>query len=243
MEIASPVTHSALDFFEKPNVLINYEGSYDQEVFPHVGCRGPQLDFFVTAEAKNLIDLNRILLSVKVGVYTEDGKTRVEVNEYTTVFSNNTFHTLFSHAELYLNGKFISHSNNCYFHAAFIKTELTANTDGKQTWTKCQGYDYLAKTSEQNQQFNKLYADFDRQKQCTTELYGALHIDFFDCEKLLVPGVTLHLRFFRSPNNTMLLMKGTDDEAKELDGKVQAIIDKASFCEESSGYGQCEIVD
>ena len=36
MEIASPVTHSALDFFEKPNVLINYEGSYDQEVFPHV---------------------------------------------------------------------------------------------------------------------------------------------------------------------------------------------------------------
>ena len=68
MEIASPVTQSALDFFEKPNVLINYEGSYDQEVFPHVGIRGPQLDCFVTAEAKNLIDLNRILLSVKVGV-------------------------------------------------------------------------------------------------------------------------------------------------------------------------------
>ena len=54
MEIASPVTHSALDFFEKPNVLINYEGSYDQEVFPHVGCRGPQLDFFISAESKHL---------------------------------------------------------------------------------------------------------------------------------------------------------------------------------------------
>ena len=188
MEIASPVTHSALHFFEKPNVLINYEGSYDQEVFPHVGCRGPQLDFFVTAEAKNLIDLNRILLRVKVGVYTEDGKTRAKVDEYPTVFPNNTLHTLFSHAELYLNGKLISHSNNCFFHAVFIETELTANTDGKQTWTKCQGYDYLAKTSEQNQQFNKLYADFDRQKQCTTELYGAFHIDFFDCEKLLVPA-------------------------------------------------------
>ena len=229
MEIASPAIHSALDFFAKPNVLINYEGSYDQEVFPHVGCRGPQLDFFVTAEAKNLIDLNRILLSVKVGVYKEDGKSRAKVNEYPIVFSNNTLHTLFSHAELYLNGKLISHSSNCYFHAAFIKTELTANPDGKQTWTKCQGYDYLAKTSEQNQQFNKLYADFDRQNQCTTELYGALQIDFFDCEKLLVPGVTLHLRLFRSPNNTMLFMKGTDDEAKALDGKVQAIIEKASL--------------
>ena len=53
MEIASQVTHCALDFFEKPNVLIDYEDFYDQEAFPQVGCRGPQLDFFVTAEAKN----------------------------------------------------------------------------------------------------------------------------------------------------------------------------------------------
>ena len=127
MDIASPVTHSALDFFEKPSVLINYEGSYDQEVFPHVGCRGPQLDFFITAEAKNLIDLNRILLSLKVGIYTEDGKTRAKVYEHPVVFSNNTLHTLFSHAELYLNGKLISHSNNCYLHSAFIETELTTD--------------------------------------------------------------------------------------------------------------------
>ena len=59
-EIANPVTHSALDFFVRPSVLINYEGSFDQAVFPHAGCRGPQLDFFVTADNKNCIDLNRI---------------------------------------------------------------------------------------------------------------------------------------------------------------------------------------
>ena len=47
MDIASPMTHSVFDFSEKPKVLIHYEGSYDQEVFPHVGCRGPQLDFFL----------------------------------------------------------------------------------------------------------------------------------------------------------------------------------------------------
>ena len=66
-------------------------------------------------------------------------------------------------------------------------------------------------------------------KEYTAELYGALHVDFFDCEKLLVPGVTLHLRLFRSPNNTLLFMKGTDEEAKALDGKVQAVIEKASL--------------
>ena len=45
-EIANPVAHSALDFFERPRVLINYEGSFDKEVFPDVGYRGPQLDLF-----------------------------------------------------------------------------------------------------------------------------------------------------------------------------------------------------
>ena len=228
MEIATPVTHSALDFFEKPNVLINYEGSYDQEVFPHVGCRSPQLNFFVTAEAKNLIDLNRIHLRVKIGVYTEDGKTRAKVNEHPHCFFQTIRSTLFSHAELYLNGKLFSHSNNCYLHAAFIETELTTDTEGKETCAKCQGYDYLSKIKEQDQVFNKLFTNFDRRKECTAELYGAFDVDFFDCEKLLVPGVTLHLRLFRSPNNT-LFMKGTDEEAKALDGKVQAVIEKASL--------------
>ena len=50
-----------------------------------------------------------------------------------------------------------------------------------------------------------------------------------ECEKLLIPGVTLHLRLFRPPNKTLLLLKGTDDEAKALDGKVQSVFEKASL--------------
>ena len=133
IEIASPVTHSPMDFFEKPSVLINYGGSYDQEMFPDVGCRCPQLNFFITAGAKNLIDLNRILLSVKVGINTENGKTRAKVKEHPLVlFSKNAFHLLFSHRELYLNGELISHSSNCYLPSTFIETELTTDTEGKE---------------------------------------------------------------------------------------------------------------
>ena len=65
-ETANPVTHSALAFFERPSVSVNYEGTSDQEVFPHVGCRGSQLDFFVTAENKNCIALNSICLATEV---------------------------------------------------------------------------------------------------------------------------------------------------------------------------------
>ena len=31
-DIANPVTHTALDFFEKPIVLVNYESGFDQEI-------------------------------------------------------------------------------------------------------------------------------------------------------------------------------------------------------------------
>ena len=104
LEIAKPVTHSALDYFEKPEVIINYEGSYDQEVFLHVGCRGPELGFFVGSEAKNLVDLNRIVLSVEVAIYHDDGKPKAKPGDFEAVFTNNVLHTLFFHAELYLNG-------------------------------------------------------------------------------------------------------------------------------------------
>ena len=70
-------------------------------------CCWLQLDFFVAAEAKKLIDLNRIVLSVEVAIYQEDEK-KAKPGDFDAVFSNNTLHTLFSHAELYLNGKLIT---------------------------------------------------------------------------------------------------------------------------------------
>ena len=78
-----------------------------------------------------MIDLNRINLGVKIGVNTEDGKTRTKVNEQSIVLSNNTLRTLFSHLELCLNGKLISHSNNCYLDGAFTETEPTVDANEK----------------------------------------------------------------------------------------------------------------
>ena len=146
-EIVNPVTDSALDFFERPIVLINYEGSFDQEVFPHVGCRGLQLDFFVffvTAENKNCIDLNRICLAVEVCLYQPDGTEKVKPADVDLTFANNTLHSLFSQAEMFLNGKLISSSINNYNHFEFIETELTTGIASEVTLAQCQGYKYRA---------------------------------------------------------------------------------------------------
>ena len=77
--------------------------------------------------------------------------------------------------------------------------------------------------------FNKLAADFAQLKECKMQLCGALHIDVLDCEKLSLPNVTLHIRLFRSPSNTIIHLKGTDDEAKAHEGKLLAIVEKASL--------------
>ena len=138
-KLAPPVTHSALDFFERPFVLINYEGYFDQEVFPHVVCRGPQLDFFVTSDYKNSIDLNRIGWGNARKIIQPRLKSCCNARQCT--FFNITLHS-FSHVEIFLNGSLISSSNNNYHHDAFVETGLTTDPNSKRTWTVCQGYRY-----------------------------------------------------------------------------------------------------
>ena len=230
-EIANPVTHSALDFFERPSVLINYEGSFDQEVFPHVGCRGPQLDFFVTADSKNCIDLNRICLALEVTLYKPDGKDAADGSE-NIIFANNTLHSLFSHVELFLNENVISSSNNNYHHSAFVGTELSTDTTSKDTWAHCQGYRYRGDKTKNAAIKTEIVESFVKEGKCSLQLYGAPHIDFLECERLLLPGVTLHLRFYRSANHcameTLTTLNAVDAKALDQNPPI-VVIEKASL--------------
>ena len=49
-----------------------------------------------------------------------------------TPFSNNRLNTLFPLAELKLNGRLISHSNNCYLQSEFLEVVLNTDTEGKK---------------------------------------------------------------------------------------------------------------
>ena len=116
------------------------------------------------------------------------------------IFANNTLHCLFTHVELFLNEKLISSSNNNYHHLAFVETELSTNTTSKGTWARCQGYQYRGDKIMNDEIKAKIVAKNTSEGKCSVQLYGAPQIDFLECERLLLPGVTLHLRFYRSPN-------------------------------------------
>ena len=58
-----------------------------------------------------------------------------------------------------------------------------------------------------------------------TQTCRSPHIDFFECEKLLLPGVTLHLRLHRSSNDFSL------QSLAESDDKFVIVIERASLFE------------
>ena len=61
------------------------------------------------------------------------------------------------------------------------------------------------------------------------QICGALHIEFLDCGERSLPNFTIQIRLYRSPNTTIIHLKGTDDEAKAHDGKLLAIVEKVSL--------------
>ena len=84
----------------------------------------------------------------------------------------------------------------------------------------------------QKQKVQKELNDFRKGEQFNLELYGAPHVDFLDCERLLLPGVTQHLRFYRSPNNCALESVGTWEavDIKRVDQTPYAVvIERASL--------------
>ena len=105
-------------------------------------------------------------MGLQVVIYTAEGKDRVKINDASkVVFANNTLHSLFSQVEVYANAILISDSNNSYHHRAFLETELTTNSDSKETWAACQVYSYDPEPSSNANKSELL----QKQRKCTLE--------------------------------------------------------------------------
>ena len=193
---------------------MSYESGFDQEIYPQVVSRGPTLDFLISGDQRNCIDLNYIQLGIQVSIYTPVGKDRVKASDASKViFANNALHSLFSQVEVYANGILISDSNNSYHHRAFLETELTTNSDSKETWAACQGYSYDSDPSSDANQSewlqNRLKATLE--SDYTLNLYGSLYVDFFSCEKLMVPEVDIRVKLYRASNEFSLISLADDN--------------------------------
>ena len=148
--LPTEATYSSLDLFEKPALLVTFDGSFCQKVRPVYIPNGPMFKFEVAGDRNSFIDFQKIFLEIKCKIVqgsTADLKYGARAAADLTktdapYFCNNILPSLFSDCTVSANELKISNANGYYAHKSFIETEFSHNKDAKATWFACQGYSY-----------------------------------------------------------------------------------------------------
>ncbi len=73
MDIPHAATHSSLDIFQKPSVLINFDSGNCQQYFPTTAADGPSLEFTITTDRNVFLDMDKINLKLTAKILKADG--------------------------------------------------------------------------------------------------------------------------------------------------------------------------
>ena len=176
------------------------------------------LEFEVSCDRNNLIDLQKIFLEIKckivqssgddlkhdAGAPTDKAKTDAPY------FCNNVLHSLFSDCMVSANGLKISNANGNYAHKSFIETKFSHNNDAKNTSLASQGYSF-----EENPATLST-TEIDRReelviKSAVCAFYGKVAVNFYTCDRHLLSAVTLRNALRRSIDDFFIM---SDDSAK-----------------------------
>ena len=71
--LTTKATHTSLDLFEKQALFVTFDGSFCQKLGPVYSPAGPRLEFEVTGDRNNFIDLQIIFLEVKCKITQSSG--------------------------------------------------------------------------------------------------------------------------------------------------------------------------
>ena len=137
--IPTEATHSSLDLFEKPALLVTIDVSFCRKVGPVYSPIGPMLEFEVAGDRSNFIDLQKIFLEIKCKiVQASEADLKYDAGAATDVtktealcFCNNVLHSLFSDCTVSANGLNTSDAYGNYARKTFIETKLSHNKDAK----------------------------------------------------------------------------------------------------------------
>lgn len=228
--LPSEVTHSSLDLFQRQSLLVAFDGGFEQRIGPVYSSNGPTLEFKVLGDRHNFIDLQNIYLQLSCTIKQQNSQ---DLRYHATnkgdsdepKFVNNILHSLFSECDVFANGAKISSANGLYAHKSYLETELCHGSDAKKTWLTCQGYSY--EPTPQTLDSAALTArEGETRSSAVINLIGRLSVDFFTCDKLLLPDVSLRIKLVRSHNDFVII---SDDAGKHYTveiGNVNLIVRK-----------------
>lgn len=129
--------------------------------------------------------------------------------------------SLFKQVDVFLDGKLVSTSNNCYHYNAIIETLLNYGADAKNSQLQSQLFhkdkgamDSTDPTTGDNSGLFNRYTYTQQGSICSLEgkIYSGLH----NISRLLINGVRLTYRFYRN-DDAVLLMTSDDTTAYKLE--------------------------
>ena len=127
---------------------------------------------------------------------------------------NLTLQSLFKQVDVFLDGKLVSSSDNCYHYTSMIETLLNYGEAAKSSQLQSQLYhkdkglmDSTDPTLGDNPGIQRRYAYTARSS--VVSLEGKLHTSLHNISRLLLNGVRLTYRFHRNPDSVVLMTSET----------------------------------
>ena len=106
MEIPRAAHHSSLDLFTKPDVLVTFDNSYEQETLPVTTENATVIEFQLNTDRNIYLDLQSIELKLNATITRGDANLRLLDTGLPNAadivaFTNNTLHSMFSNCDVF----------------------------------------------------------------------------------------------------------------------------------------------
>ena len=214
------------------------ESFHAQEVYPSTSLDESSIQFkFETDKSINL-DMRDMHLRIKFGLQKEDclmmfddfmkndEHVKADMGMYFTeddlhylIHVNNLLHSLFSNCEVYLNNQQVYNSNGLCGHKALISNEYNTSTRNNEGILACHGYEFEKEPCE-----FEMSPFIDREEELLLKngatYYKNLAIDFFQCEKLLLPNTKVRLKLIHVGANFYTISYNPHVSLKVLDSSL-----------------------
>jgi hypothetical protein len=205
---------SGLDIFLKRSIQTSVVNSHTVTYKPIAPADNPaQLEFNCSGHSDFYIDLN----SVRIKVVKSDGSDLPSAESNTVGCVNNLLRSMFSSLNVSLNGKPVTLHETNYQYKAYLEKLLNYGSDASSTrlvssfwYLDSPDTDGALSASKENKGFASRLVFLNNCQ--AIELYGRLHADFFNSDRMLINGVDMNIKLTRAPEAFCLL--GPSDDAK-----------------------------
>src|SRR5215469_424527 len=193
---------SGLDIFLKRSIQTSIVNSHTVTYKPIAPADNPaQLEFNCSGHSDYYIDLNSVRLLLRIKLVKTDGSDLPSGEPNKVGCVNNLLHSMFSSLSVSLNGKPVTLHETNYHYKAYIEKLLNYGSDASGTHLVSSFWFLDSPTGDGALKDNNSHAtrlNYLNNNQ-TVELYGRLHADLFNSDRMLINGVDMNIKLTRAP--------------------------------------------